>query len=529
METVSIYTCALILALCSCVVDGFDYTGLMKKYYLLCGPDYFCNKAEDTHKFDISPDYSYSQKNHSDVCPKCECDYACARRGDCCPDLFFKFPELRCVNRTVIKGKDEEARDQQFSELMVTTCPNGSTGALREKCERSDTKFRLQNLPVTAKNNYALTYYNKYCAECNGIVDLHQWSLDINCELLADFNYISTFDEVILLAFKQKCIFQTYVPKSEMIESPPENCDNANVYSQENKTLVTKCNETGLWRKFDPSIKFACESTLRGQYRLFKNVFCYMCNPSLHSSRRKIDQCNVTGQWEDYDSGLEKACSDLPSSRATLPYKNIFCYLCNRQSNNSEQFVDINGNIFENRIYDGNFRFEYNLFISRFNLDHFRFIMTNKIDLEKELGFKIITPFSPHTIKTVNGDSIDLANLIQQSVALDPRQVGVCPFRRPLLPPTFSAHCYCDPQCLFHNYRNCCADLALELSITCRDELELSNIEEFRNSKLGFATINSCFQEETYSIFKQGCSRRKQEDDIYSLLPVDLPGQGYVI
>ena len=506
------------------IVNGLDYKDLMQKYYLLCGADYFCYHAADTHTFEVSPDYFYNSSTNYSICPKCECDFECARRGDCCPDVFFKFPELRCVNRTIIKGADEHARDQQYSELMVTTCPKGSDETLRQKCERNETISQLQNFPVTALSHFALTFFNKYCAECHGITDVHKWSLDINCDVLADFNYLSDFEEVISLANRQKCIFQTYLPNKNIADSPPENCEYSNIGEDENGTLFTKCNETGLWEHFDPTIQYACESSFRGRYRVFKNVFCYICNPSMHMTYQGISQCNLTGQWERYDLGLERACSEFPSSQATLPYKNIFCYLCNKGNDSNGNFVDVKGNIIEHRINDPDFRLNYEVFINGFNLDHFSFLVKHKIEHAKGLDDYVYAPPSKSTIQTVNGSTINLANIIQQSVALDPRRIGLCPFRQHLLPHQFLTPCLCDPSCLFVHHQNCCADLALELSTTCRDELELSNVAEFRPEHLGFSTIKGCFQEETYEIFRQECTNG-QKNNSYSLLPVDLPSR----
>ena len=517
MKKYLLYFCLVELALLLHVAEGFDYKALMQKYYLLCGADYFCYNATNTHQFDVSPNYEYRQ-----ICPNCECDYACVRRGDCCPDVFFKFPALRCVNRTIIKAIDEKERDQQYSELMVTTCPAERNENIRQKCEAGDTISRLQNFPVTARNNFALTYYNKYCAECHGVDDVYQWSLDINCNMTADFNYLSTLEEVILLAFEHKCIFQTYLPKAHLTESLPENCDSANIDELENKTLFTKCNETGLWEKLDPDIKYACESSFRGVYRIFKNVFCYMCNPSVHKTYKTTDQCNVTGQWDDYDVGLERACSELPPNSATLPYKNIFCYLCNKGNDSNEQFVDIKSTILEYPINDTVFHYQYEINITGFNLFNFALTIERKMEFRTDLRMQVNDPFSQSTIRTKNGSSIDIANLIHQSIALDPRRIGVCAARRSLFPLTTNVTCDCDPSCIFFNYNNCCADLALELSTTCREHFELSNTDKFLGTKSGYSTINGCFQESTYGIYKNGCTNTSNED-VYSLLPVDIP------
>ena len=180
--------------------QDLNYTSLMQEYYILCGPDYFCLDASKTHQYDIHPTYSHA---HLELCPECSCDFTCVRIGNCCPDIFFALPELQCVNRTIIQGRNDTALDQYVSELMVVTCPPNTDGALREKCESQfDTQSRLQNFPVTGLE-MPLTYYNQYCAECHEVKDFIRWSLDINCTLFADFNFLSTLDEVISMAYEK--------------------------------------------------------------------------------------------------------------------------------------------------------------------------------------------------------------------------------------------------------------------------------------------------------------------------------------
>ena len=53
------------------------------------------------------------------------------------------------------------------------------------------------------------------------------------------------------------------------------------------KLVMTTCNETGLWRKYDPFIEAACLAyTMVYNFR-YKNVFCYMCN----TADEFVDDC----------------------------------------------------------------------------------------------------------------------------------------------------------------------------------------------------------------------------------------------
>ena len=502
--------------------ERFNYTRLMQEYYIICGSDYFCLDSNKTHYYDIHPEYSYS---HIELCPKCSCESACVRIGNCCPDLFFALPELQCVNRTIIQRRNDIALDQYVSELMVVTCPPNTDGNLRQKCEsQSDIKSRLQHFPVTGLD-IPLTYFNQFCAECHNVEDFISWSLDISCLLLADFNFLSTLDEVIRLAYEKLCIFQAYLPRNTFVASRPENCFD----KFEEKSFFKKCNETGLWETYDANIIYACESRYLGQYRLFKNMFCYICNPSQHYAMTIVDKCNVTGQWEPYDLGLENSCLYLPQSRATHPYKNIFCFLCNRRNSSNEQFVDLNSRIKEFAISDDKFTYQYNVTISAFNLEYFSFFTKENIEVDNHLGDVVINPFSVDTIRTPTNSVVNLTNLLHQEIALNNRNLDVCNARKTILPPAYGFPCDCRISCLFKvNAKvngQCCADLAMELHTSCQNSLELTMLERLNKYTYpyGYLVISGCFQEKTFELYIDKCKERR-EGDIFSTLPINKVG-----
>ena len=501
--------------------QDLNYTFLMQEYYLLCGPEYFCLNASQTHQYDRHPTYSYA---HLEVCPECSCDFECVRIGNCCPDIFFALPKLQCVNRTIIQGQNDNVLDQHVSEPMVVTCPPNTDETLREKCESQfDTKSRLQNFPVTGQE-IPLTYYNQYCAECHEVKDFILWSLDINCRLFADFNFLSTLDEVISTAYEKQCIFQAYLPRNQLVDSRSENC-----YDRfEETSMFTKCNETGLWKAYDANILYACESRYVVEYRLFKNIFCYMCNPSRHYQNATVGKCNVTGQWKAYDAELEHSCLLLPHSPSTQPYKNIFCYLCNRPNITNEPFVDVSSSITEFAINGTNFNYQYNVTVNEFDLEFFSYFIQERIRLDARLGEEDLKVFSVDTIKTPDNSVLNLTRLLHQEIALYPRDLGVCEIRKTILPPDYDFPCSCHISCVFNNSReprdHCCADLAIELRTSCLNRLELTTIERFKKVPGGYLVIDLCYQEVTIKIYQDRCQKRTN-GDIFSSLPVNIAGE----
>ena len=474
-----------------------------------------------THQLYIVPQYRYFG-----LCPDCLCDYGCVRRGDCCPDVFFRFPKQQCVNRTIIQGRPvflHDMYDKQFSELMVTTCPDGSEQRIREKCEgKFDTYGRLQNFPVTSKDHFALTYFNKYCAQCHGVKEILTWNLDIDCFEFADFNFLSNLDKIIKLAYDRQCILQAYISERDLpIKVNPEVCYES--ISQENKRLYTKCNETGLWRKFDPSFQYACESRYHMEYRVFKNIFCYMCNPSIHKDYGIIDLCNVTGQWDSFDEDLRQACTELPENQATMPFKNIFCYLCNIKMNKTGLFEDVHASLIEYAISHHHFRIIYLLTIDAFDMNHFMHTLNIKLDKNSELKTPVIRHFSVDTL--INKDStVNISNILHFQLSMFSDYFGVCKARSSLFATNLhiSSFCTCDASCVFHEF-NCCADLLIEQRTRCISEEEISTFEGANDEVEGYLVINGCLQERTYKVYEQFCSVMDW-GDTYSILPLNIAG-----
>ena len=66
-----------------------------------------------------------------------------------------------------------------------------------------------------------------------------------------------------------------------------------------------RCNVTGLWSEYDPDIEWACEHLNLAYKWRYKNVFCYICNPSLVSTSSELlyDRCNVTGKGQGENVG----------------------------------------------------------------------------------------------------------------------------------------------------------------------------------------------------------------------------------
>lgn len=87
-----------------------------------------------------------------------------------------------------------------------------------------------------------------------------------------------------------------------------------------------------------------------------------MCNPTFYKGEA-ITQCNVTGLWEFFDESIEEACSRFELNEGTLPFKNIFCRICNAPENTRYSFIDgsaeINTKVLLKKINGNNLYYNY--------------------------------------------------------------------------------------------------------------------------------------------------------------------------
>ena len=91
----------------------------------------------------------------------------------------------------------------------------------------------------------------------------------------------------------------------------------------------------GTWQleSYNTDISRACSSGYGPSFRLYSNVFCFMCNPS-RIREPLISRCSEDNTNTKTGSKLEKLCHAHESISASYPYKNVFCYICNLPQQN---------------------------------------------------------------------------------------------------------------------------------------------------------------------------------------------------
>ncbi|CAG2184900.1 unnamed protein product [Mytilus edulis] len=109
-----------------------------------------------------------------------------------------------------------------------------------------------------------------------------------------------------------------------------------------------------------------------------------MCNPPKPTTL--ISECNVTGYWDRYRVDLLEACLRTPKSSITTPFKNYYCYLCNRNSTiESSKYLDAKMNISEMMIPINDERyFKFEFHIEALDIRFIKDKIINDIHLQDE-------------------------------------------------------------------------------------------------------------------------------------------------
>ena len=478
-------------------------------YVSACGKQ-LCDQSKISHGYQLL----YNTSVNLGVCPSCKCDLDCVTRGDCCPDLFLSL-HLSCTEAKLLHKKYNKPDAPLF--IMVGKCNSTESDRTRQ-CESTfSPREHLQNGPVTSRKT-GLTYRNKHCSKClnESITDLIPWRLEIDCSNFADFNFVSSYSEIISLATEQECnIF--YIASDNIRQ--PRNCSTVN--DREAPGFVNKCNITGTWRNYDSSLEYACHH-YDNRYKFFRNIFCFMCNPPEPTAL--ISECNVTGYWDSYRVGLLEACLRTPKSGITTPFKNYYCYLCNRNSTiGSSNYLEAKMNISEMMspiINDRYFKLEFH--IEALDIRFIKEKIINDIHIQDEFEEEKSRKFTMNTkteeqseknIKLYN--TLNLTKIHRKYYAM----MGTGYLCDSQSTQKSMNACDCDDNCYFKS-KPCCIDKMFERSTACTD-IELSSTGD------RFLVYNKC--KNTSNIEINRLCQSSFERSLYSSLPIGVSMRNFSV
>lgn len=309
-----------------------DLTTAFQQYVDACSSNRLCPTSSEVH-----PPLKYNITLPS-ICPPCDCDERCILRGTCCPDKLFSGKAVpSCVGVTII-GDDR----REF--YMVPACRD------KDSCTDNSLEVRLKEVPVSSMAT-SYSYETKALAEKyeNGAT-LLEWGIEFACNSSMDFNFISKYSRLSESVQRENCSMR-YSPSDMMKVHECSTTDNT----------ISRCNRTGLWVKYDPGIDWACSNYYQHS-GLFENIFCRLCNPSnalVGNDESLISVCNNTGLWQSFDKEVEDGCLSSSRSHVSYPFKNIFCWICNTGSK-TMPYKEMNGYISET-IEEYGYRYQFNM------------------------------------------------------------------------------------------------------------------------------------------------------------------------
>lgn len=404
---------------------NINISTLLDAYTLTCGQRFCYNH---NHNLPDTSRYNY-------LCPYCSCDPKCFYYGDCCFDMFLSL-NVECTNVTIISYFEQESLSilEDFF-IMRTNCPDGVDIDIKNQCEGSkNVTEQIQNLPVTSKET-RFTYKNKFCAECYNDLNIENWSFGSICEDFIDFNFMSSFDEIIQNAIIKKCKFGSFSKNAYV-----RGCD-----KNRNIDIISTCNVSGTWETYDPNIEWACVN-YENFYGMFRNIFCYICNPPVFQEPA-ISQCNETGLWETPDTKMTKACWDFGFTSTTYPFKNVFCYICNvpldktRYERSKDAYIHSAQSVYKERYFKYRLQIDYILdetFLSGLYDDN------NILDKKEDTNVKEDI-YLQYYAMTGNGHfCTNVSSLVE-----------------------FDISCSCDEFCHFDKTIPCCIDKVFKQSTQC--------------------------------------------------------------
>lgn len=210
-------------------------------------------------------------------CGKCSCDVtSCVEEGTCCLDALGYLPTLEEIDATVAMSCDyPQLRPFEIDLInagdpvkMFRQCKRGYPDMeVVKRCEFPELfNDLISQIPVVDKWNLK-SYQNKFCAQCNRIdmSDIVYWDVNIACAT-------SWYDPKDLL---------TNVRNIEQTKDCNLVYELPNVTGLTKTTctkVISRCNETGLWKSYNALIENACLAYTTIYNFQYKNVFCYMCN-----------------------------------------------------------------------------------------------------------------------------------------------------------------------------------------------------------------------------------------------------------
>ncbi|CAG5127209.1 unnamed protein product [Candidula unifasciata] len=189
------------------------------------------------------------------------------------------FPKLECY--------------ADLNVLYIRSCLQHvqASNEVIQKCESNipENETSFDSFTLVTDNSTNAVYYNKFCAECNGVKQLQLWDVKVTCETFMKVYTARSMDEFLRLALDTRsgCSIKQQSPSDQQLVM----CDSYWFGSP----IIDTCNVTGLWREADEDVVTGCVSPTFRNYKhavmisvhVYANIFCVICNQRDYPSFEK--------------------------------------------------------------------------------------------------------------------------------------------------------------------------------------------------------------------------------------------------
>ena len=337
----------------------------MLGYATVCGYQPLCNKSyvydSTFYGNNISLLDGYSPPY---MCTVCSCSDTCGvYEMECCFDKLIELDPYSCVSEAVFPRLHDSFQTNSGSQnierainmlsplrdsvlfYLIHSCRNSGTERwLSRKCLEHDDSDILNNIPIY--NNGLKGFRNIYCYFCSSTPP---WSLKfqikISCDTMFESDFLMSINDALRLAKHKNCLININLPEMTQTCKTEEGYE---AYDKLNVTMIRQCNISGNWKEKDDAILSACENDLQYQHIFasqpvfcfrfdlcFANIFCFLCNPQTNTDvfnyEDAIDTCSSVIALDNIPN-VERSCKDTPVHPSWLPFKNAYCHICYNDS-----------------------------------------------------------------------------------------------------------------------------------------------------------------------------------------------------
>lgn len=454
----------------SCVCSELNLTRLMSIYINSCGEDGVCKDWPGLTNYQRNPIQTR--------CPPCSCEDTCFRDKTCCPDKFFE--------RKITRFRYPLSQMQMLIEKSVSfprypvidSCPPSAEKSYKSLCIRPSDGIEERIFVTSLVSNY--TYYNIFCALCNGENKSNTVEWDIYIDGYFHFMYfIESRNEMFtfLKRFDNSVMF-----------TPPERLHSiiSTAHAEKKTYSEISCPD-------DEDLQIACSSSYVNEFRLYKNVFCLLCKlKRLKRSHHLINSCQTS-----VTDTIHKFCEVNPASELTYPYRNFYCFLCNipnyiyhdsghsySDGNNKKySFLDFSSNVYEDFLGIRNR-------VTFHDIVFYDEIILNKIwkasaEKTKDSNINKLIQYTPNQLKY----------LLTKMAAVYPHRICNQQVLPTIIQSNGTRNCNCSLPCLFRDPCSCCMDTALLYPVDCISNTRRAFSKDGKERELKIQVVGICYEE----------------------------------